>query len=68
MKKEYDRRRRFIVGALNDIGMTCHMPQGAFYAFPSVKVTGESSMDFAKNLLLKKSGPGAGSCFWPMLS
>ena len=33
MKKEYDRRRRFIVGALNDIGMTCHMPQGAFYAF-----------------------------------
>ena len=54
MKKEYDRRRRFIVGALNDIGMTCHMPQGAFYVFPSVKVTGESAMDFAKNLLLKQ--------------
>ncbi len=54
MKKEYDRRRRFIVGALNDIGMACHMPQGAFYAFPSVKVSGESSMDFAKNLLLKQ--------------
>jgi aminotransferase len=54
MKKEYDRRRRFIVGALNDIGMTCHMPQGAFYAFPSIKVTGENAMDFAKNLLLKQ--------------
>jgi aminotransferase len=54
MKKEYDRRRRFIVGALNDIGLTCHMPQGAFYAFPSVKVTGESSVDFAKNLLQQK--------------
>lgn len=54
MKKEYDRRRRFIVGALNDIGMTCHMPQGAFYAFPSVKVTGETSVDFAKNLLLQQ--------------
>jgi len=54
MKKEYDRRRRFIVGALNDVGMTCHMPQGAFYAFPSIKVAGESSMDFAKNLLLKQ--------------
>ena len=54
MKKEYDRRRRFIVGALNDIGMTCHMPQGAFYAFPSVKVTGESAMDFARNLLLQQ--------------
>ena len=54
MKKEYDRRRRFIVGALNDMGMTCHMPQGAFYAFPSIKVTGESSIDFAKNLLLQQ--------------
>jgi aminotransferase len=54
MKKEYDRRRRFIVGALNDIGMTCHMPQGAFYAFPSVKVSGENSLDFARNLLLKQ--------------
>ena len=51
MRKEYNRRRRFIVGALNDIGMTCHMPQGAFYAFPSIKVSGESSMDFARNLL-----------------
>ncbi len=54
MKKEYDRRRRFIVGALNELGLACHMPQGAFYAFPSVKSTGESSMDFAKNLLLKQ--------------
>src|SRR5476651_70302 len=54
MKKEYDRRRRFIVGALNNIGMTCHMPQGAFYAFPSIKVTGESAIDFARNLLLKQ--------------
>jgi aminotransferase len=51
MKKEYDRRRIFIISALNDIGLACHMPQGAFYAFPSIKSTGESSMDFAKNLL-----------------
>jgi aminotransferase len=67
MKKEYDRRRRFIVGALNDIGMTCHMPQGAFYAFPSVKVSGETSIDFAKNLLLKQKvalvpGDAFGKC------
>ena len=67
MKKEYDRRRRFIVGALNDIGMTCHMPQGAFYAFPSIKVTGENAMDFAKNLLLKQKvalvpGDAFGQC------
>jgi aminotransferase len=51
MKREYNRRRRFIVEALNGIGMTCHLPQGAFYAFPSIKKSGESSMDFAKNLL-----------------
>jgi len=54
MKKEYDRRRRFIVGALNDIGLKCHMPQGAFYVFPSIKSSKESSIDFARNLLRKK--------------
>jgi len=67
MKKEYDRRRRFIVGALNDIGLSCHMPQGAFYAFPSIKVSGETSMDFAKNLLLQQKvalvpGDAFGKC------
>jgi len=67
MKKEYDRRRRYIVGALNDIGLTCHMPQGAFYAFPSIKVSGENSMDFAKNLLLQQKvalvpGDAFGQC------
>ncbi len=51
MKKEYHRRRDFIVDALNKIGLECHMPQGAFYVFPSIKSTGESSMNFAKNLL-----------------
>ena len=51
MKQEYDRRRRFIVDALNGIGLTCHMPQGAFYVFPSIKSTGESSINFAQNLL-----------------
>jgi len=54
MKKEYNRRRRYIVDALNNIGLDCHMPQGAFYVFPSIKNTGESSMDFAQNLLKKK--------------
>ncbi len=51
MKKEYNRRRDFMVDALNEIGLTCHKPQGAFYLFPSIKATNESSMDFAKNLL-----------------
>ena len=51
MKKEYHRRRDFMVESLNRIGLACHKPQGAFYVFPSVKSTGESSLDFAKNLL-----------------
>ncbi len=54
MKKEYNRRRDFMVDALNDIGLTCHKPQGAFYVFPSIKASGETSMDFAKNLLQRQ--------------
>ena len=54
MKKEYKRRRRYIVGALNDIGLECHMPEGAFYVFPSIKSVGEPSIDFAQNLLKKQ--------------
>ena len=54
MKREYNRRRQFMVEALNDLGLKCHKPDGAFYVFPSIKKSGESSMDFAKNLLMKE--------------
>lgn len=54
MKREYKRRRRFIVNSLNEIGLECHNPDGAFYVFPSIKSTGQSSMNFAKTLLSKK--------------
>jgi aminotransferase len=54
MKNEYNRRRRFIVNGLNKIGLNCHMPDGAFYAFPSVKSTGLDSMTFATKLLEKE--------------
>ena len=54
MKKEYQRRRNYIVGALNEIGLSCHQPQGAFYVFPSIRSTAESSMDFAANLLRRQ--------------
>jgi aspartate/methionine/tyrosine aminotransferase len=38
MRTAFDRRRRTIVGLLNAIdGVTCPEPQGAFYAYPSVK-------------------------------
>ncbi len=54
MKREYARRRRFIVEGLNSIGLACHNPEGAFYVFPSIHNTGQKSLDFAKNLLQKK--------------
>ncbi|MEW6075295.1 MAG: aminotransferase class I/II-fold pyridoxal phosphate-dependent enzyme [Candidatus Omnitrophota bacterium] len=51
MKKEYKRRREFVVTELNRIGLTCHKPEGAFYAFPSIRATALSSMDFSQRLL-----------------
>ena len=51
MKREYRRRREFIIDGLNNLGLVCRSPQGAFYAYPSVKKTGMSSMEFAKSLL-----------------
>ncbi len=51
MKREYNRRRGYIVPELNRIGLSCVKPQGAFYAFPSIKSTGLSSIDFANKLL-----------------
>ena len=56
MIKEYDRRRRLLVKGLNELsGISCIMPRGAFYAFPSIKATGMNSEEFAENLL-KKGG------------
>jgi len=47
--KEFDRRRRFMVDALNSIaGFTCAKPQGAFYMFPSVSGLGKSSQELAE--------------------
>lgn len=51
MRDEYLRRRNLIVHRLNDIGLPCRMPEGAFYAFPSVAGTGLSARDFAIRLL-----------------
>lgn len=51
MVAEYDRRRRLIVDGLNEIGLRCFEPRGAFYAFPSVEVTGLDEVEFAEALL-----------------
>lgn len=51
MRKEYKRRRDFVVEGLNNLGLFCHKPQGAFYVFPAIKNTGLSSLEFAEKLL-----------------
>lgn len=51
MRAEYDRRRRYFVGALNAMGLDCFEPRGAFYVFPSVKSTGMTGEEFAGALL-----------------
>lgn len=51
MISEYEQRRNTIVGRLNEIGLTCLEPNGAFYAFPRIKETGLTSMEFATRLL-----------------
>lgn len=51
MITEYNRRRRVIVKGLNEIGLSCFEPKGAFYAFPSIESTGLSSEEFSEGLL-----------------
>ncbi|MCS7063177.1 MAG: aminotransferase class I/II-fold pyridoxal phosphate-dependent enzyme [Methylacidiphilales bacterium] len=51
MKDHYHKRRDYIVSALNEMGLDCHMPRGAFYAFPSIKKTGLDAQTFSLRLL-----------------
>ncbi|XEC93455.1 aminotransferase class I/II-fold pyridoxal phosphate-dependent enzyme [Paenibacillus tarimensis] len=51
MVESYNQRRRLVVKGFRDIGLECHEPQGAFYAFPSIQSTGLKSELFAERLL-----------------
>lgn len=67
MVEEYNRRRLTMVKGLNDIGLSCFEPRGAFYAFPSVKGTGMTSEEFAEKLLIEEKvavvpGSAFGQC------
>ena len=67
MVEEYDMRRRLIVNGFNKLGLTCHEPKGAFYAFPSIKSTGLTSEEFCEKLLYSKQvavvpGTAFGDC------
>ncbi|MDR9504150.1 aminotransferase [Brevibacillus agri] len=54
MIESYRQRRNYVVDGFRQIGLACHEPDGAFYAFPSVAATGLSSAEFAEKLLLEE--------------
>ncbi len=51
MRQEYDRRRRLLVDGFNQLGMSCFEPRGAFYAFPSIAISGMDDEAFCEALL-----------------
>ena len=51
MSESFRQRRNYIVKELNRIGLKTHMPSGAFYVFPSIKITGLGSEEFCERLL-----------------
>lgn len=51
MKRAYNQRRRLMVEGFRNMGLECFEPEGAFYAFPSIKKTGLTSEEFATQLL-----------------
>jgi aminotransferase len=66
MRDSYHQRRDFLVKRMNEIGLDCHMPGGAFYVFPDIRKTGLGSKEFAMRLL-EEEGVAAvpGSAFGP---
>lgn len=71
MRQSYEERRNLVVRRLNEMGLSCFNPGGAFYVFPDVSVTGLRGRDFAVQLLEKHSiavvpgdafGPSGESC------
>lgn len=67
MKDAYDKRRRFVVNALREMGLECFEPYGAFYVFPCIKSTAMTSDEFANRLLQEEKvavvpGTAFGEC------
>ena len=66
MRSDYERRRNFVVKRFNEIGLPCHLPKGAFYAFPRIATTGLKSTDFSLQLLkAKRVAVVPGNAFGP---
>ncbi len=54
MRREYETRRNFVVRSLNDLGLECFKPHGAFYVFPKITGTKLTSHEFSMRLLKEK--------------
>ena len=66
MRRDYEGRRNFIVGALNGLGLPCHKPHGSFYTFPDIRPSGLTSQEFSLRLLReKKVAVVPGTAFGP---
>jgi aminotransferase len=55
MYLSFKQRRNYIVKELNRIGLRTHLPEGAFYVFPSIKSTNMTSNEFCETLLDKEN-------------
>jgi len=67
MRDAYDKRRRYLVHALRNMGLECFEPYGAFYVFPCIKSLGMTSEEFATKLLHEEKvavvpGTAFGNC------
>lgn len=67
MVESYRERRNVIIRGLNEVGLKCHTPEGAFYAFPSIESTGLDAQTFCTRLLQEERvaivpGGGFGAC------
>lgn len=51
MREAYNQRRRFVMNAFKEMGLSCFEPFGAFYAFPCIKEFGMTSDEFATRFL-----------------
>ena len=67
MRESYDQRRRFLMNAFREMGLSCFEPYGAFYTFPCIKEFGMTSDEFATRFLEEEKvavvpGPALGAC------
>lgn len=51
MRDSYNERRRYVLHRLNEMGLPCFTPKGAFYLFPDIRAFGLSSDEFCLRLL-----------------